>query len=73
MSTSAETKNCVPNTNYSETDNYRLTRSNYDKRVMALYVFDENQEKIYDPKTHMKGIIYEERTQYDLLMLKQFK
>lgn len=68
-----ETKKCVPNTNYSGSDNYGLVRSNYDKRIMTLYVFDEKQEKIYDSKTHMKGVLYEERSEYDLFMLKQFK
>jgi len=51
------------------TDKYGKTiRTNYDKRIMGLYKFEEN---LQPKKVYMKQCV-EQRTEYDKRMKKQF-
>lgn len=54
-------------------DKYGTTRTNYDKRIMALYKFDE--KPLYTPYYALKEgqkNNFQERSEYDKMMLKYF-
>jgi len=61
----------TPNTNIlpnMSSCNHRLVRTNYDKRMMSLYKFEETPKQ---NKVHMKNTP-DNRSEFDMIMLKRF-
>ena len=56
-------------------DNYGIARTNYDKKIMALYKFEENPTplNLYTLKEGNKNNNSQQRSEYDIMMLKRFK